>query len=53
MKKKKVWTKKDIANYFKSSKSQSDYSCAKNGIIESRYSSKSSKRKSKNKKFRY
>ena len=40
-KKKKVWKKKEFANYHKESRELSDYSCSKNGIVESRYTKKS------------
>jgi len=44
--KKKTWTKKDFANYYKESKELSDYSCSKSGIVESRYAKKKKKTKS-------
>jgi len=45
-KRKKKWTKKDYAKYFKSSDELSDYSTNKGGIVKSRYSNK---KKSKSK----
>lgn len=36
-KKKKVWTNKEVSNYYKESRELSDYSCPNNGIVESRY----------------
>ena len=38
--KKKVWTKKDYARYFKESRELSDYTCKKQGTIEYRQKSK-------------
>ncbi len=35
---KKVWTKKDFAEYYKESRELSDYTCSKNGTVKSRYS---------------
>jgi len=42
-KRKKKWTKKDYAKYFKSSDTLSDYSTSKNGIVVSKYSKKKKK----------
>jgi len=42
-KKKKKWSKKDYAKYFKSSDNLSDYSTSKNGIVKSRYGKKKKK----------
>lgn len=35
--KKKKWSKSDFSNYFKESRELSDYSCAKSGIVKSKY----------------
>ena len=34
---KKKWTKKDYAKYFKSSDELSDYTTSKNGVVKNRY----------------
>lgn len=38
--KKKVWTKKDYAEYFKESRELSDYTCGKQGVVEYKIKSK-------------
>lgn len=38
--KKKVWTKKDYAEYFKESRELSDYTCSKNGVVKNKFKKK-------------
>jgi len=45
--KKGEWTKKDIANYYSESRTLSDYSVKKGGIIESKYKKSSIKKRKK------